>query len=120
MLPEQHGERFPKFRRLRKSFDFRRVQGRGRRVQTKNLLVLYRPGAGPNSRFGLTVSRKVGNAVTRNRVKRWLRESVRRNQELLDGCYDVVLIARRSAANAGYQRLSSDFRSAIERVGKAG
>jgi len=119
VLHQQHGERFPKSKRLRKSPEFRRVQGRGQRIRTKSLLVLFRPAKGPSSRFGLTVSRKVGNSVIRNRVKRWLRESIRRNHQALEGSYDVVFIARRSAATAGYERIQAETIEALGQVGKA-
>jgi ribonuclease P protein component len=57
-----------------------------------------RQGSGP--RLGLTVSRKVGNAVVRNRVKRRIREWFRRDLELR-GSWDLVVIARREAAELG-------------------
>lgn len=78
--------------------------------------MVYLP-AGAASRFGLTVSRKVGNAVVRNRVKRWLREAVRRERSTLPGRWDVVLIAHPSAATAGAALLQAQVRAAFSRLG---
>jgi len=70
---------------------------------------------GDGSRFGLAVSRKVGNAVVRNRVKRWLRESIRRQSRGIIG-YDVVFIARPIAAAAGYHVLYAEVGDALDRL----
>jgi ribonuclease P protein component len=69
------------------------------------------------ARFGFTVSKKVGNAVARNRVRRRLREVVRQNAALLaaDG-RDYVLIGRQAALNLPFGRLSADFQGALKRL----
>ena len=68
-------------------------------------------------RFGFTVSKKVGNAVERNRVKRRLREIVRRAPEgRMQTGYDYVLIGRRPALGLPFGRLAEDFDGALRRV----
>lgn len=69
-------------------------------------------------RFGLTVSRKVGNAVERNRVKRRLREALKRLAGEPSGSpglqhFDYVIVARREALGAGFDRLVSDIAEGI-------
>jgi len=102
--------RFPKERRLRKRREFVAVQAKGTAVPSANFVVVLRSGG--CGRVGLTVSKKVGNAVVRNRVKRLLREFVRTlgSDSRCDGPAsgrwlpegkDVVIIARRGAVGLG-------------------
>jgi ribonuclease P protein component len=101
------------------------VQGTARRVHGSILLALVARGAGSGSRVGITVSRKVGGAVVRNRVKRWLRESVRAVGAPAGGPWDLVLVARAGAATAGYAAVEAQVRDLFHRevparVGRGG
>lgn len=95
------------------------MQRHGRRVHGAHLVVLHLGNGADAPRFGLTVSRKVGNAVVRNRVKRWLREALRRQRAGVGGV-DVVVVARPSAATAGYPALYEEIGGALERVRSGG
>ena len=71
-------------------------------------------------RFGFTVSKKVGSAVERNRVRRRLRDLVRRHAALLaQNGHDYVLIGRRAALNAPFGALVADFTGALTRLHKS-
>ncbi len=76
------------------------MQQRGRRIFSGELLVLALASGTPGPRIGITVSSKVGNAVERNRVKRWIREGWRSVCRDLPAV-DVVVIARPAALSAG-------------------
>ena len=72
---------------------------------------------GAPSRFGFTVSKKVGNAVERNRVRRRLREVVRLSAALpAQAGHDYVLIGRRTALELPFERMIADFAGALKRV----
>ena len=92
-----------KDQRLRKSEEFATVLKKGKR-QSNDLLVL---GVQPNglqiNRYGFSVGKQLGNAVTRNKIKRRLREAIR---ELpTEKGWDLVLIARKSASTTTYSEL---------------
>jgi len=68
-------------------------------------------------RIGFTVSKKVGNAVERNRVRRRLREIVRlSDQNRLQSGHDYVLVGRRAALKLPFDRLAQDFEGALRRA----
>jgi ribonuclease P protein component len=108
--------------RLRDSRDYRRVARQGRRFASAAFVLLVAPirtGCGPRgdrvpvSRLGVTVSRKVGNAVTRNRVKRAIREWFRRERDQLGEGADVVVIARAPAAHLDGNEIAADLRGLL-------
>ncbi len=70
----------------------------------------------PRARVGITVSTKVGVAVARNRIRRWVREYVRRHQASLPAG-DVVFVARTSAAGADHRAVDHDLEALLSRLG---
>jgi ribonuclease P protein component len=90
-------ERFPAECRLRSRDDFRRVYERRCSAADGRLVVLGLENGQPHSRLGLSVSRKVGNAVVRNRWKRLLRESFRKTRSQLPAGLDLIVIPRAAA-----------------------
>jgi ribonuclease P protein component len=115
-------ESFPKEMRLRKRREFVAVQtGEGRtKLQARRFLVISRARTSGDSgpgRIGITVSKKVGNAVTRNRIRRWVREFVRRNRSWLPLGRDVVVIAKHDAGALSHQdQVSAELSSVGKRL----
>ena len=113
---------FARSGRLRRRADFVAVQEQGRRVSGRFYLLLARrqdPPGQKEPRFGITVSRKVGGAVERNRVKRWVRESYRRLQALAPAATDLVVIARPSATGSGLRATALELESLLRRLGRS-
>ena len=92
----------PRRYRITKSADFERVHKDGRCWSTRILVLCKHPNGLPHSRFGFSVSKRIGKAVVRNRVKRRLREAVRSLYDLVAPGWDVVLIARAGIATADW------------------
>ena len=98
--------------RLKKNRAFQYVYRKGHSVACRNLVMLLAPGR--ELKIGFSVSKKTGNAVTRNRIKRRLRESFRPYLgDVKTGLY--VIVARPSAAEAAFDDLKRDVRYLLKK-----
>jgi ribonuclease P protein component len=97
---------------LVRTSDYRKVYAEGRRRNLGVLLAFVRANGEQLSRVGMTVPRAFGGAVERNRVKRRLREAVRKQQAKLAAGWDIVLHPRAEAKTAQFR----DLEAAIERL----
>lgn len=112
------GARFPKSLRLRRRAEFVRVQDKGAKVAVDPLLALALANGTGVTRVGLTVSSKVGNAVVRARIRRYLREIFRKRRAKLPQGLDLVLIARNSAKDADGEKLGRAFDAIAARLSR--
>jgi ribonuclease P protein component len=99
--------------RLRRSDDFARTIRKGARAGRETVVAhcILEPSR-PDSRVGFVVSKAVGGAVVRNRVRRRMRGAVLEQRELLPSGADLVLRALPPSAVASYERIAADIRSA--------
>lgn len=136
---------WPKAERIRKRGEYVRIQRGGRKLSTAHFLAFVLPSStGPTvqtgpatrtdlppspqtppvllpepaaTRLGVTVSRKVGGAVVRNRVKRLVREAFRRNKHTLPKGLLLVVVAKSEAASARYEQVEAELREIARRTG---
>jgi ribonuclease P protein component len=135
VAPDRRRERLPRAARVRHRTDYLAIQNRGRRVAGPHLLLFALAGEGPEGRpgrpgrlgrhgqivgqgrIGITVSKKVGNAVVRNRVKRWIRECYRRRRPQFPARLDLVVVARPAAATASHAVVCRELTTLVRRFG---
>lgn len=107
MLSKQPA-RFTKADRLRRRAEFLRVQAQGRRLHSRHFGVTLGPATAGCPRLGLAVTRRLGKAVRRNRVKRLLREFFRRHKHLLPPL-DLVIMAKKGAEALTYREVAEEL-----------
>lgn len=105
--------------RLKKRAEFLRVAAKGRKAPMPGLVLqALERGDADVARFGFTVTKKVGNSVVRNRVRRRLREVVRivGREQALEGT-DIVVIGRSGTRGRRFESLLADYRKALSKAG---
>ena len=100
---------FPKQYRLLRRLEFQRVYNEGQRRSASLCTVFYRPNGLAQTRLGITVPRRLGTAVLRNRIKRRIREVFRLHRRELPGGWDIVLNPRPAAATVAYPALEREL-----------
>ena len=120
MVPSKGDQRFPRSRHLRRPGEFRRNRRSGSSRRSEHFIVSLSSGPGPGPRLGLTVSRRVGGAVARNRLKRRLRELFRLDTSLFPDGTDVVIVALKGSARLTSGQIRAQILDCLERLGSGG
>ena len=109
---------FPASHRIARRAEFVELGHRGRRQDTRYLRALYAPAADPcaHARVGITVTKRIGNAVVRNRIKRHVREAFRTAS--WPAGIDLVFIATAAAATASGHELAACVHNLATRLAK--
>ena len=81
-----------KYFRLKKQADFQKIFDKGKRAFSPSMTILYRKSE--KLTFGISVGKRHGKAVQRNRIKRLLREAFRKNANLINGTYSLVIVPK--------------------------
>jgi len=100
---------FTKKDRLLKSEEFTAVKTAGKRRSTKNFNIWLKTNNLDNSRLGLAVSARVGNAVTRNRIKRIIREFFRLNRDRIATPVDIMISVRSATIVIDYNTVAAEL-----------
>jgi ribonuclease P protein component len=108
---------FDKSGRLRKRGEFTKLASNGRKSSAPHFLVISGDPALSWARLGITVSKKVGNAVSRNRIKRLIREFFRNNRDMFP-LADYNIIARSGASHLDYSAVCQELANALSRIGR--
>jgi ribonuclease P protein component len=93
---------FSKADRILKRREFLNIGTNGRKLYSPSFIAIFDPNLLPRCRLGVTVTRRVGKATTRNRIKRLSREIFRLNRHFITGTWDINLIAKKEAACLTY------------------
>lgn len=92
---------------LKKNRDFQNVYRHGKSCANRLLVMYVLKNDSERNRFGISVSKKVGNSVVRHHITRLLRESYRLHEDMFHSGWDIAVIARAGAKNASYHEINS-------------
>lgn len=112
-----NGNRFKKSDRILKRFEFIELSNSGRAFQDRFFIVAFKPGLGKSARLGITVPKRVGNAVKRNRVKRLVREIFRSKRDKITASMDINVIAKKTAADISFAQAGASLENLFGRLG---
>ncbi|WP_312432829.1 ribonuclease P protein component [Lacrimispora sp.] len=97
------------FNSIKKSRDFQEVYQTGRSLANRLLVMYVRKTDRPETRIGISVSRKVGNSVVRHHITRLIRESFRLHEEMVETGLDIVVVVRSAAKEENYKTIESAY-----------
>jgi len=111
------GDTLQSLQMLRSRRDFAAFEGHSRSRAHPLLVVRYRANQLDHDRFGISTGKRVGGAVARNRVRRRIRETLRRLERGERAGYDILVVARPGSADASYTELADALRRTIGPLG---
>ena len=110
------GQRFPRDMRLVRRGDFDVVYRTGKRLSSSHFVVFVRTNELPRSRFGFSIKKALGGAVVRNRIRRRLREMVRRRRQEIAAGWDIVIHPKSAVATADFGTLVEELVRVLKKL----
>lgn len=109
---------FKKTDRIRKRPEFLGISKSGLKIQDAYFIIYYSRGPFNRTRLGITVTRKVGRASKRNRIKRLVREFFRLNRHNFSGEWDLNVVAKKKAAGISTQKVNDSLSALFYEISK--
>ena len=107
---------FKKEDRILKRSEFLEITRSGRKLQNDCFIAFFKPGRFDRPRLGITVTRKVGKAAQRNRIKRLIREHFRLNRQHLTKNWDLNIVAKKKAVDLSSEKVDSFLQDLFEKI----
>jgi len=107
---------FTKADRILKRSEFLKLTILGKKTQNRHFIAIFSPGRSQRTRLGVTVTRKVGHAPTRNRIKRFSREYFRLNRHIITGHWDINIIAKKRAAELSSEQAFLSLKDVFKKI----
>ncbi len=108
---------FPKSSRVTAKKEYQSIYQTGNKVVYRCVVLYFKPNQSDRVRLGISVSKKIGNAVVRNQQKRLLREVFRLNRHRYRPGYDLVCVARKPILKLNFEQLTEQLEKALTRAG---
>ncbi|MCD6184184.1 MAG: ribonuclease P protein component [Deltaproteobacteria bacterium] len=107
---------FVKADRLLKRKDFLWLSKTGTKYYNRHFLAIFFPGRTAKTRIGITVTKKIGKAVKRNRIKRYVREYYRVNKHMIENHWDINIIAKKDVAGLNFSQVCSSLKNIFRHI----
>lgn len=101
---------------VKENYEFRRIYHKGKSAVSPYLVVYCQKNRAGGSRLGVTVSKKLGHAVVRNRVRRRIREIYRLNLPQMKPGWDVIVVGRGRAVDGPYQKVNDAYLNCLRQL----
>ncbi len=104
-----------KYEVVKKSLDFNDIINTGKYLKTSFYNIYYKDGNSSNPKFGIAVSKKFGNAVERNKVKRQIRCLVDHNKNLFSNSKNYIIMVKKRVKDLSYFQMEQEFVSLLQK-----